>query len=51
MSLPSHSHPQSRLLLLGRCRWEDMGFIRANTRWPPALYEAMERFLAISPAR
>lgn len=31
-------------------RWGSMEFIRANTRWPPALYEAMERFLAIKPS-
>ncbi|PSC71431.1 condensin complex subunit 3 [Micractinium conductrix] len=30
--------------------WGDMPFIRANTRWPPALYDAMERFLAAPAA-
>ena len=32
-------------------RWSSMAYIRQQTRWPPALYEAMEKFLAIaSPA-
>ncbi|EIE21375.1 TPR-like protein [Coccomyxa subellipsoidea C-169] len=29
-------------------RWRKMGFIRQQTRWPPALYDAMEKFLAIA---
>ena len=29
-------------------RWSRMGFIRQQTRWPPALYAAMEKFLAIA---
>ena len=31
-------------------RWSNMGFIRQQTRWPPALYSAMERFLSIASA-
>ena len=27
--------------------WGDMGFVAANTRWPPALLAAMERFLSL----
>lgn len=29
-------------------RWSKMGYIRQQTRWPPALYQAMERFLSIA---
>lgn len=29
-------------------RWRKMTFIRQQTRWPPALYDAMEKFLAIA---
>lgn len=29
-------------------RWSRMAYIRQQTRWPPALYDAMEKFLAIS---
>ena len=29
-------------------RWSKMAFIRQQTRWPPALYDAMEKFLAIA---
>ena len=29
-------------------RWSSMAYIRQQTRWPPALYDAMEKFLAIS---
>ena len=29
-------------------RWSKIGYIRQQTRWPPALYSAMERFLSIS---
>jgi len=28
--------------------WGDMRHVREQTRWPPRLYAAMERFLAIS---
>ena len=29
-------------------RWSKMRFIRQQTRWPPTLYAAMEKFLAIA---
>lgn len=29
-------------------RWGDMDFVRSSTRWPPALYRAMEQFLNLS---
>ena len=29
-------------------RWAKMNYIRQQTRWPPALYSAMERFLSIA---
>jgi len=29
-------------------RWSKIGYIRQQTRWPPALYSAMERFLSIA---
>ena len=28
-------------------RWGDAVFVQANTRWPPALYDAYARFLDI----
>lgn len=28
-------------------RWGDLGWVRANTRWPPALDAAYARFLGI----
>ena len=29
-------------------RWGNMAYIRQQTRWPPALYAAMEKFLSIA---
>jgi hypothetical protein len=29
-------------------RWGSLSFVRNNTRWPPALYAAMEDFLTLS---
>lgn len=29
-------------------RWRRMEFIKQQTRWPPRLYDAMEKFLAIA---
>lgn len=29
-------------------RWSNMAFIRQHTRWPPALYDAMHKFLSIA---
>ena len=29
-------------------RWSKIGYIRQQTRWPPALYSTMERFLSIA---
>ncbi|MEW5304103.1 MAG: hypothetical protein WDW36_006737 [Sanguina aurantia] len=26
-------------------RWRDIDFVRAQTRWPPALYDALQRFI------
>lgn len=30
--------------------WADVQFVRQNTRWPPRLYEAYERFLGAPTA-
>jgi hypothetical protein len=32
-------------------RWSDLGWIQANTRWPPLLEAAMQRFLSIQDGR
>lgn len=29
-------------------KWNDMRFVRASTRWPPKLYDALQSFLALS---
>ena len=29
-------------------RWDRMDYVRKSTRWPPALYAAMEKFLSIT---
>lgn len=31
-------------------RWRDMEFVQLQTRWPPKLYTAMQRFLNIVPS-
>ena len=31
-------------------RWSRMDYVRRSTRWPPALYEAMQKFLSIAPS-
>lgn len=30
-------------------RWRNMEFVHVQTRWPPKLYAAMQKFLRISP--
>ena len=45
---PAEDHFDKALRL--DSQWSNMGFIRQQTRWPPALYSAMERFLAIASA-
>ncbi len=29
-------------------KWNDLRYVRASTRWPPALYDALGALLAIS---
>ena len=31
--------------------WMSMSYIKNNTRWPPLLYEAMQKFLAMAPIK
>lgn len=31
-------------------RWRNMEFVHVQTRWPPKLYAAMQKFLSISPS-
>ena len=31
-------------------KWRSMEFVHLQTRWPPKLYAAMQRFLDIAPS-